>query len=68
MKSVSGREFRGVLERNGWTLVRVGGSHHVYEKANRPRHLSVPVHGGKDVRPGLSRRLLKDAGLTEDDL
>ncbi len=28
MKSVSGKELAKVLERNGWTKLRVQGSHH----------------------------------------
>lgn len=32
MKSVSGKEFAKVLERYGWTLLRVQGSHHIYGK------------------------------------
>lgn len=68
MKSVSGRVFYRALERAGWTLVRVSGSHHINEQASRPWHLSVPVHGNKDLAPGLLRRLLKDAELSEGDL
>jgi len=32
MKSVSGKEFAKVLERNGWVLLRIQSSHHIYEK------------------------------------
>lgn len=31
MKSVSGKEFTKVLERNGWVLLRIEGSHHIME-------------------------------------
>ena len=30
MKSVSGKEFAKVIERQGWSLLRVQGSHHIY--------------------------------------
>lgn len=30
MKSVSGKEFAKVLERYGWSLLRIQGSHHIY--------------------------------------
>jgi predicted RNA binding protein YcfA (HicA-like mRNA interferase family) len=33
MKTVSGKELTRVLERNGWLLLRVHGSHHIYGKA-----------------------------------
>jgi predicted RNA binding protein YcfA (HicA-like mRNA interferase family) len=37
MKSVSGKEFAKVLERKGWQLLRIQGSHHIFRftAANR---------------------------------
>jgi predicted RNA binding protein YcfA (HicA-like mRNA interferase family) len=32
MKSISGKEFAKVLEQNGWILLRIQGSHHIYGK------------------------------------
>lgn len=68
MKSVSGKEFARVLERNGWTRLRVKGSHHIYGKPGNPARLSVPIHGNTPLKTGLLRHLLKLAELTEDDL
>ena len=33
MKALSGRDFARLIERHGWRLLRVNGSHHVYGKA-----------------------------------
>jgi len=44
MKSVSGKEFAKILERNGWTLLRVQGSHHIYGKTDSDTRIFVPVH------------------------
>jgi predicted RNA binding protein YcfA (HicA-like mRNA interferase family) len=30
MKSISGRDFARIIERRGWALLRVNGSHHIY--------------------------------------
>jgi predicted RNA binding protein YcfA (HicA-like mRNA interferase family) len=68
MKSVSGRELARVLERNGWTLLRIQSSHHIYGKAGSVVRLSVPIHGNRTLKTGLVRHLLKMAGLTENDL
>jgi predicted RNA binding protein YcfA (HicA-like mRNA interferase family) len=46
----------------------VHGSHHIYAKPDNPTLLTVPVHGNKDLKKGTLHHLLKDAGLTEDDL
>jgi predicted RNA binding protein YcfA (HicA-like mRNA interferase family) len=32
MKSISGKKFAKLLERNGWNLLRVNGSHHIFGK------------------------------------
>jgi predicted RNA binding protein YcfA (HicA-like mRNA interferase family) len=36
-------EVKRMLERHGWTLARVTGSHHIFTKPNEP-HLSIAVH------------------------
>jgi predicted RNA binding protein YcfA (HicA-like mRNA interferase family) len=68
MKSVSGREFARIIERHGWTLLRVQGSHHIYGKAGSPLRLSIPCHGNTPLKRGLLSYLLKNAGLDEADL
>jgi predicted RNA binding protein YcfA (HicA-like mRNA interferase family) len=68
MKPVSGRALARALERNGWTLLRVQGSHHVYGKAGNPARLSVPIHGTARLKTGLQAHLMKLAGLAESDL
>jgi predicted RNA binding protein YcfA (HicA-like mRNA interferase family) len=67
VKAVSGKEFCKALERKGWTLDRVSGSHHIY---TRPGHapVSVPVHGNDTLGTGLQRKLMKQTGITDSDL
>ena len=50
-------EVRALLERHGWTLIRVAGSHHIFTKPN-DRMWSVPVHGGK-VKAAYVRQIKK---------
>jgi predicted RNA binding protein YcfA (HicA-like mRNA interferase family) len=68
MRSVSGKEFAKALERHGWSLLRVQGSHHIYGRAESNVRLSVPIHGNQPLKTGLLRHLMKVAGLTENDL
>lgn len=63
MKAMSGREFCRLLEQNGWSLLRVSGSHHIYGKIGVNVRLSVPVHGNDSLKTGLLRHLMKMAGL-----
>jgi len=54
MKLLSGKEFARVLERYGWKLLRVHGSHHIYGKAENIVRLSVPIHGNQPLNPDYS--------------
>jgi len=68
MKSISGREFARIIERRGWTLLRVSGSHHIYGKSESIVRLSVPIHGSKPLKTGLLRHLLKLVEISDEDL
>lgn len=68
MKPLSGRELAKLLERHGWVLLRVSGSHHIYGKPGSPVRLSVPIHSNTALKVGLVKHFLKMAGLTESDL
>jgi predicted RNA binding protein YcfA (HicA-like mRNA interferase family) len=50
------------LEKDGWTLRGVKGSHHIYVHPEKVGHISVP-HPKKDLGIGLVNKLLKQAGL-----
>jgi len=68
VKLVSGKHLCKVIEHRGWELKRIRGSHHIYGQSGNPTILTVPVHGNKALKIGTLRRLLNDAGLTEQDL
>jgi hypothetical protein len=68
MKSVSGKFLCKIVERHGWSLKRITGSHYIYVKQSMNAILSIPVHGNRDLPIGTLRSIMKDAGLTEEDL
>ena len=57
-----------MLEQRGWTLARINGSHHIYRDAATGRRTAVPVHGNQNLKPGTQRGIMRDSGLTDDDL
>jgi predicted RNA binding protein YcfA (HicA-like mRNA interferase family) len=57
VKSVSGKDFAKVLESNGWTLLRINGSHHNYGKTGSMARISVPIHGNTALKTGLLRNI-----------
>ncbi|MDQ1636863.1 MAG: hypothetical protein QOF62_202 [Pyrinomonadaceae bacterium] len=68
MRSISGKDFARLLEKHGWSLLRVNGSHHIYGRAGVDVRISVPIHGKEALKIGLLRHFLKVAGLKESDL
>jgi len=68
MTSLSGRDFAQLIERHGWRLLRVNGSHHIYGKPGSVVRLSVPIHGNRPLKIGLLRHLAKLAEISDDEL
>ena len=54
-----------LMEQAGWQLRGVRGSHHIYIHPDRPGHICVP-HPRKDLGKGLVRKIMKQAGLSEE--
>lgn len=50
------------LERDGWRLVRITGSHHHFKYDNKSGLVTVP-HPKKDIKAGTLNSILKQAGL-----
>ena len=67
MKAITGRQPAHLLERHGWTRMRISGSHHIYGKPGSVVRLPVPIHGNKPLKAGLARHLLKMAGLGREE-
>jgi predicted RNA binding protein YcfA (HicA-like mRNA interferase family) len=55
------------MERAGFRLVRITGSHHIYEHPSRPDQVvPVPLHN-RDLKRGTLHNIIKQAGLTEEE-
>jgi predicted RNA binding protein YcfA (HicA-like mRNA interferase family) len=65
--SVSGDKVIKALERHGFKLVRVRGSHHIMRHPDG-RGAAVPVHRGRDMSKGTLRSILRDVDLTAAEL
>jgi predicted RNA binding protein YcfA (HicA-like mRNA interferase family) len=53
------------LEADGWTIIRITGSHHVLAKPGNPNRAVVP-HPRRDLGPGLVLQIYKIAGWPKD--
>ncbi len=54
------KDLLKLLQKNGWKLVRVHGSHHILSKDGKIE--TIPIHN-KDVPTGLLNAILKRTGL-----
>lgn len=59
---MNGKQVISSLKRQGFTVLRVKGSHHIL--GNGERKVTVPVHGARDLKPGTLGSIEKQAGVT----
>jgi predicted RNA binding protein YcfA (HicA-like mRNA interferase family) len=68
VKQVSGKDLCRAVQRKGWALARIKGSHHVFTKEGRQERIVIPVHGNQPLKIGLLRSQMKIAGLSENEI
>ena len=59
---MNAKEIIKILEKNGWKLKRVSGSHYRYTKEGFPP-VTIPLHGTKDLKIGTVKSIERDTGL-----
>jgi predicted RNA binding protein YcfA (HicA-like mRNA interferase family) len=65
---VSGARVVRALTRAGFVLDRIVGSHHVLVHPGNPsRTVTVPVHAGRDLKPGTLRAIIRQTGFTVEE-
>jgi len=68
LPAVNGRRVLRALTRTGFIIDRIVGSHHVLVFPGDPtRTVTVPVHSGRDLKPGTLRGIIRKAGLTVEE-
>lgn len=63
---LTGRQVIAALERHGFVVVRIRGSHHLLKHADG-RATVVPIHGSETIGPGLMGKICRDAQLKAGD-
>lgn len=58
---MTGKEIIKQLEKYGWEVLRVNGSHHRMGKDNL--RTTVPVHGNRDIGKGLLAEIERQTGV-----
>ena len=55
-----------ILQKAGFRTIRQKGSHVILMNDKRTR-IVIPVHPGREVKPGLVRAIIKEAGMTREE-
>ena len=67
LPAVPGAKVVKALERAGFTVVRISGSHRVMRHPGG-RTVVVPVHAGRDIAKGTLRNILAIIGMDAEKL
>ncbi len=65
LPALTGPEVIRALERAGFVLIRIRGSHRVLAHPDG-RTTVVPVHTGETIGAGLMSKILRDCGLDKE--
>jgi predicted RNA binding protein YcfA (HicA-like mRNA interferase family) len=65
--AVKGKDLIAALRGEGFTVIRIKGSHHFIRHSDG-RATVVPVHAGETLGPGLLASILRDLKLTREQL
>jgi predicted RNA binding protein YcfA (HicA-like mRNA interferase family) len=65
---LTGRELVRALGKLGWQVVAQKGSHAQLKHPAQDGRVTVPLHAGETIGPGLLRSILSQFGVTADEL
>jgi predicted RNA binding protein YcfA (HicA-like mRNA interferase family) len=65
---ITATEMVRVLRLQGWYEVADDGSHRKVEHASKPGYVTVPYHTGVILKPKTLASILRQAGMTVDEL
>jgi predicted RNA binding protein YcfA (HicA-like mRNA interferase family) len=66
LPSLKPREVVAILQKCGFTVIRIAGSHYQLFNDRTRRHTTVPHHN-RDLPRGTITAIIQQAGLTRDE-
>ena len=67
LPSLTPQKIIKVLDKEGFVLDRIKGSHHIYCQPTTKRRVVVPFHK-RDLPKGTLLEILKQAGISKEEL
>jgi len=62
---ISPNKLVKILQKESFKIIRQKGSHVIMINSRKTR-IVIPVHPGKDIKPGLIRAILREAGISRE--
>jgi predicted RNA binding protein YcfA (HicA-like mRNA interferase family) len=63
LRAMKVRDVTRMIERDGWYLAAMRGSHRQYKHPDKPGRVTIAGHPGDDMAPGTLNSVLKQARL-----
>ncbi len=61
-------EIIRIIETRGFVLSRSHGSHRIYRNPDTGKRVTIPFHRRKTIPPGTLLNILREAGISRDEL
>ena len=68
LPSLTPQKVIAILEKKGFVLKRVTGSHYIFAHPATKRRVTVPYHSNQDIARGTLIQILEDAGIKREEL
>jgi predicted RNA binding protein YcfA (HicA-like mRNA interferase family) len=56
-----------LLLKNGFTILRITGSHHFLINKASNKTTTIPIHGNEELGQGLLRKILRDSDISVEE-
>jgi predicted RNA binding protein YcfA (HicA-like mRNA interferase family) len=68
LPSLTPQKVIAIIEKKGFVLKRVTGSHYIFAHPETKRRVTVPYHSNQDIARGTLIQILEDAGIKREEL
>jgi len=68
LPSLTPQKVIAIIEKKGFVLKRVTGSHYIFAHPETKRRVTVPSHSDQDIARGRLIQILEDAGIKREEL
>jgi len=66
MPALKAKEAVSILEKAGYSIDHITGSHYIMRHADYPQRIPVPYHA-KDIKRGVLHSIIKQSGLSREN-